>query len=113
MKKTFTLVIIAVLAVTLGAGLSHTLQAEQKDGGKTIELPTMSFDLAEGPDRDKAASYCGICHGIEYIPMQPKLSRAQWSATVTKMIKAFGAPVPQEDADKIINYLATAYGTGK
>jgi hypothetical protein len=29
------------------------------------------------------------------------------------MIKTFGAPVPQEDADKIINYLATAYGTGK
>jgi hypothetical protein len=45
--------------------------------------------------------------------MQPKMSKAQWSATVTKMIKVFGAPVPQEDADKIIGYLSTAYGTGQ
>ncbi len=113
MHKTLTLTIIAVLAVTIGAGLICTLRAEQTDGGKTIQLPVMTFDLAQGPDRDKVTSYCGICHGVEYIPMQPKLSRAQWSAEVAKMIKAFGAPIPQEDADKIINYLATAYGTGK
>jgi hypothetical protein len=29
------------------------------------------------------------------------------------MIKAFGAPIPQEDADRLVNYLSTAYGTGK
>jgi hypothetical protein len=45
--------------------------------------------------------------------MQPKFSKAQWTATVTKMIKVFGAPIPQEDADTIINYIATSYGTGK
>jgi hypothetical protein len=45
--------------------------------------------------------------------MQPKMSKAQWAATVTKMVKAFGAPIPQEDADRISEYLAGAYGTGK
>ncbi len=113
MNKTLTLTIIAVLVVTIGAGFIFTLRAEQKDGVKTIELPAMTFDLAGGPDRDKVNGYCGVCHGVEYIPMQPKMSKVQWAGTVTKMIKAFGAPIPQEDADKIINYLATAYGTGK
>jgi hypothetical protein len=113
MKKTLTLVIIAVVSVTIGVGISRGQQAEQKDGVKTIQLPVMTFDLATGPDRDKVTAYCGICHGVEYIPMQPKMSKTQWTGTVTKMIKVFGAPVPQEDADKIIDYLAAAYGTGK
>ncbi len=111
MKNTLLPLIMLLLAVA--AGIAPSLQAEQKNGVVSIELPNMTFDLAEGPDRDKANLYCIMCHGTEYIPMQPKLSKAQWTATVTKMIKTFGAPVPQEDADKIINYLAASYGTGK
>src|SRR5512137_1675393 len=113
MNKTLALTIIAVFSLSIGAGLSRGLQAQQKEGGKSIELPVMAFDLADGPNRDKAAGYCAICHGTEYIPMQPRLSKAQWTATVTKMVKAFGAPIPQEDADRIVEYLAVAYGTGK
>lgn len=112
MKKTFVLTIL-LFAVALAAGLSHAQQAEQKDLERSIELPVMTFDLAAGPDRDKVNVFCNICHGTEYIPMQPRLSKAQWTATVTKMIKAFGAPVTEEDADRIVNYLAAAYGTGK
>ena len=59
----------------------------------------MPVDLAAGPDGEIVNRYCGICHGVEYVPMQPRLSKAQWTGTVTKMIKVFGAPVPQEDAD--------------
>jgi cytochrome c5 len=113
MKKTLLPLIMLMLSISLAAGFSRTLQAEPKNDEKSIELPIMAFDLAAGPDRDTVNRHCGICHGTEYIPMQPKLSKAQWTATVTKMVKAFGAPVPQEDADKIVNYLATAYGTGK
>src|SRR5574341_59341 len=108
MKKTLLLLIMLLLA----AGIATPLQAEQQEGVMSIELPDMTFDLTEGPGRDKVNVYCIMCHGTEYIPMQPKLSKAQWTATVTKMIKTFGAPVPQEDADKIINYLAASYGTG-
>jgi sulfite dehydrogenase (cytochrome) subunit B len=113
MKNIFTLVIILVISLVIATFLARTLQAQPKDTVKTIELPVMAFDLADGPNRDKAAGFCAICHGTEYIPMQPKMSKAQWTATVTKMIKTFGAPVPQEDADRIIEYLAGAYGTGK
>ena len=113
MKKILLPAIMLMLSIALAAGFAGTLQAEQEDAVKSIELPVMVFDLAGGPDRDKVMRYCGICHGTEYIPMQPKLSKAQWTATVTKMIKTFGAPVPQDDGDKIIDYLATTYGTGK
>jgi sulfite dehydrogenase (cytochrome) subunit B len=113
MNKTLVLTIVFVLTLLIGTGLSRTLQAQQKDSVKSIKLPVMVFELADGPNRDKASGFCAICHGTEYIPMQPKMSKAQWTATVTKMIKTFGAPVPQEDADRIIEYLAGAYGTGK
>jgi hypothetical protein len=100
------------MVIALLAALPAPVLAEQKGSVKSIELPSVPVDLADGPGRDAASRYCGICHGVEYIPMQPPLSKAQWSATVTKMIKVFGAPVPQEDADKIVGYLSTAYGTG-
>jgi sulfite dehydrogenase (cytochrome) subunit B len=113
MKKIPMPLIMLVLSLALAAGTNRTLHAEQKEVVNSIELPVLAFDLADGAGRDKVSVFCGICHGPEYIPMQPKLSKAQWTATVMKMIKTFGAPVPQEDEDKIINYLATAYGTGK
>jgi cytochrome c5 len=113
MKKTLLPVLMLMLTLALAAGPGRALQAEQKNDEKSIELPVLAFDLADGPNRDKVNRHCGICHGTEYIPMQPKLSKAQWTAAVTKMVKTFGAPVPQEDADRIIDYLATAYGTGK
>jgi sulfite dehydrogenase (cytochrome) subunit B len=113
MNRTMTMLIILVTTGALLAALPVPLGAEQKGNVKSIELPYMPVDLANGPDQDMVSRYCGICHGVEYIPMQPKLSKAQWGATVTKMIKVFGAPVPQEDTDKIVGYLSTAYGTGQ
>jgi hypothetical protein len=44
--------------------------------------------------------------------MQPAFPRATWTAEVNKMIKVMGAPINEEDAKTIINYLGTEYGTG-
>ena len=41
----------------------------------------------------------------------PFLNAAGWSAEVTKMIKAFGAPIDDADAKAIAEYLAKNYGT--
>ena len=35
----------------------------------------------------------------------------QWDATVTKMIKAFGAPIDETDAKTIAEYLKKNYGS--
>lgn len=113
MNRTMSMLIVCAMTLGLLAALPAPVTAEQKGSVVSIELPAVPVDLAGGPDRDTASRYCGICHGVEYIPMQPRLSKAQWTATVTKMIKTFGAPVPQEDADRIVGYLSTAYGTGQ
>jgi len=42
--------------------------------------------------------------------MQPRGNGRQWDAVVTKMIKVFGAPVSEQDAKTIAEYLATQYG---
>ena len=44
--------------------------------------------------------------------MQPPFSRATWTAEVNKMIKVMGAPINEDDAKTIINYLVATYGTG-
>ncbi len=40
----------------------------------------------------------------------PFLDAAGWNAEVTKMIKAFGAPI-DDDAKAIVDYLAKNYGS--
>ena len=41
----------------------------------------------------------------------PFLDAAGWNAEVTKMIKAFGAPIDDADAKAIVDYLAKNYGS--
>ena len=108
--------IITAALILLGTGLCIAQGASQKEPGevsvKMIDLPAVRTELREGEGRVKTESFCNICHSVDYITMQPKFSRAQWSATVTKMIKTFGAPINEEDAKTISNYLGTEYGTG-
>jgi hypothetical protein len=66
--------------------------------------------LKDGPGRDKANA-CLACHSLDYIQMNSRfLDKAGWTASVNKMINAFGAPVPKEDVDAIASYLAQNYG---
>jgi hypothetical protein len=79
-----------------------------------IALPAAAADvqLKKGPGLDKAEANCQACHTLAYIPMNsPFLNAAGWSATVTKMIKTFGAPIDDGDAKAIAEYLAKNYGT--
>lgn len=47
----------------------------------------------------------------DYIQMNsPFMDRKVWGAEVTKMIKVFGAPVSDEDAKTIIEYLTKDHG---
>jgi hypothetical protein len=66
--------------------------------------------LKDGPGREKA-QVCVACHSLDYIPMNSRfLDKAGWTATVNKMINAFGAPIAKEDAETIAGYLAENYG---
>ena len=66
--------------------------------------------LKDGPGKDKAMQ-CVACHSLDYIQMNsPFLNKAGWTASVNKMINAFGAPIPKEDVETIATYLAQNYG---
>jgi sulfite dehydrogenase (cytochrome) subunit B len=104
MKKT---IIILILALAVGFAYA------QDPGKKEITIPIIKYDLKQGQGKDKVETLCNICHSVDYILMQPKSSKAQWSASVTKMRKVFGAPIGDADAAVIIQYLADQYGNGQ
>ncbi|HAM52127.1 MAG TPA: sulfide dehydrogenase [Nitrospiraceae bacterium] len=77
----------------------------------SIALPTIRTELKAGEGKEKTETLCATCHSLDYITMQPRLPVAQWTATVNKMIKVMGAPINEDDAQKIIGYLTMQYGT--
>jgi hypothetical protein len=67
--------------------------------------------LKEAPGLDKVETNCGGCHRLDYVVMNsPFPTAALWDAEVTKMIKAFGAPIEETDAKTIADYLKKNYG---
>jgi hypothetical protein len=67
--------------------------------------------LKDGPNVDKVRNNCVACHSLDYIPLNsPFLDEKGWEAVVTKMTKAFHAPIKAEDAGPIAEYLGRYYG---
>ena len=68
--------------------------------------------LKAGAGLDKVEGNCGACHSLVYIQMNsPFLNAAGWNAEIAKMIKAFGAPINDDDAKAIAAYLTAKYGS--
>jgi mono/diheme cytochrome c family protein len=71
-----------------------------------------AITLKPGPGLDRVETNCGTCHSLDYIPMNsPFPNAALWDAEVTKMIKAYGAPIDDADAKAIAEYLKSNYGS--
>jgi mono/diheme cytochrome c family protein len=68
--------------------------------------------LKKAPGLEKVEGNCSGCHSLDYIPMNsPFPNAALWGAEVTKMIKAYGAPIGDDDAKIIVEYLTKNYGS--
>jgi hypothetical protein len=96
MKRFFPLILLSPLLA---------LAAEKK-----IELPAEPMKFKEGKGSELAMAYCYTCHSVEYIATQPPMPRKFWEATVLKMRDKFGAPLPEESVQPLIDYLTAAYG---
>lgn len=59
-----------------------------------------------------SAAVCTACHSSEMIDYQPRLTMAQWRATVLKMKAAYGAPVADQDVDDIARWLVARQADG-
>jgi mono/diheme cytochrome c family protein len=68
--------------------------------------------LKPGPGRDKVEANCNSCHSLDYIQMNSTFpTAALWEAEVKKMVGAFGAPITDDDAKAILEYLKANYGS--
>ena len=73
------------------------------------QLPPETAELKPGPGVETAA-VCQACHSADYIRTQPSgKGKAFWHAEVQKMIKVYKAPIGEDDAATIANYLAATY----
>jgi hypothetical protein len=94
----------------LGSFQQPAPQALNQDGIYAAgSYPLYPPSLEPGEGRDEVEAYCIICHSTRYITMQPPLPAATWDAEVKKMLNAYGAPIPNEAAQKIIPYLEMHY----
>jgi hypothetical protein len=70
--------------------------------------------LKEGAGRDVTMSHCAVCHSLDYITMvAPVMNRVVWEKSVQKMIDSFGAPVNEQDARVIVEYLGQHYSASE
>ncbi len=99
-----------IQAGLLGLVASSLLFAAEVPGEVKIDLPAETARLMPGPNMDVAGRNCMICHSVDYIYIQPPMSKDQWTATVMKMKKVYGAPVPDNEVDPIVAYLMSQNG---
>jgi sulfite dehydrogenase (cytochrome) subunit B len=102
MKYTRSFIVVSALLVSLLA-----MAADEKEDWK---LPPETARLKPGPGVELVTTQCFICHSADYISTQPPMTRAAWTATVTKMKEKYGAPITPESIEPVVNYLVERYG---
>lgn len=104
--------IYAAIALCASAGLCFAADSQKavSVAGVTLNSVEVTFPQSDrlfpGENADAINSNCLTCHSASMIFNQPQLSKAAWEEEVTKMRKAYGAPVPDESVSAIVDYLA-------
>jgi cytochrome c5 len=78
----------------------------------TASEPSVSEDeAASGEGRELFIARCTSCHSVDYVAMHARFgTRVLWEMEVAKMRTAFKAPLSDDEARRIVDYLARAYG---
>jgi cytochrome c5 len=100
---------IAFVAAMVASGATMAASARTA-APVSVTLPAPAEAFPGGDEADAARRRCLACHSSDYVYMQPKLTRAQWAAEVTKMVNAYGATVPPAEVTPIVDYLLTQNG---
>ena len=75
-----------------------------------IALPEDKTTLPPGPHVELATATCLACHSADMITNQPRLTPAQWTANVGKMVKVYKANIDAKDVGPIVEYLVAMQG---
>ena len=101
--KIRTIVLLAGAALSTGAVASAAPpQPVFKPKSVTVPSPGAYF---QGTGAAVLNQNCVTCHSAGFVNHQPVLAPATWTAEVTKMKKAFGAPYASAEIPKVVDAL--------
>lgn len=75
-----------------------------------ITLSYFEPDLPVAPGRGAFMVICVSCHSARYVTMQPFFPERQWTETVDKMVKVYGAQMDAQQRQLIVQYLVKIHG---
>lgn len=107
--KRLTVVVATSFAVMIFVGCSRV---EVNARPVSYRPPEEAAAFKPGSNLEIVQGNCTACHSVDYITTQPQGPRFRkdfWQAEVTKMIKAYGAPIDDADVSKIVDYLSENY----
>jgi len=100
---------LALAGVALGRSTDTTAASASESAAS--ESSVSEEEAAPGEDRELFIARCTSCHSVDYVSMHARFgTRALWEMEVAKMCNAFKAPLSDDEARRIVDYLARAYG---
>ena len=100
--------IVKKLPLLLASGVALASLAVAAES--SFRLPPETAKLKAGPGVEVATASCLLCHSADYISTQPRLTEAQWRASVLKMQAKYGAPIKTNQVEALVSYFAKNYG---
>ena len=108
-KIIFSLMLIVLIMVKCKPA-NEKNTADKTISADTKLVPVSATSLPDAPGAEAFKMNCMICHSESYIRMQPGFPRKTWENIVNKMIKSFGAPIPDSTSQNIVDYLTAIKG---
>ena len=100
--------LLAILAVAAAGSVAARETAAMPPPAYAPPPETSRF--IEAPGVNVAQRYCLTCHSADYVSNQPPhMPAAFWQNEVAKMRNAYGAPIPDDAAKAIADYLVATY----
>ena len=107
---TFILLLILSVASSCHDETNHQYVQNPFAANEVIDITDVEVHFPTGPGYDEFKAGCITCHSLRYIEMQPDFPKKTWETIVSKMVKNFGAPIPDSTAMKIVEYLVNVKG---
>lgn len=71
-------------------------------------------EAAPGEGRELFVARCSVCHSVDYVQMHSRFAtRALWESSVAKMRNAYKAPMSDDEARQILDYLERQYAPAR
>jgi len=97
------------IALALLAGCPKTEVAPSQDAGAVVTAEEGGVPPGAIDPKELVVKDCMSCHTDEMLRQQ-RLTEAQWTAVVKKMV-TWGAPIDPGDDTKLVTYLSRNYGS--